>query len=100
MPLIESGYSSATASTADTDDKFIISVDGSVKTISTAELKKLMGLVEEVAVAATTYTLLNTDQSKTVRASHADAKTFTVPPTSGFLIGCPIVIRNASATDI
>jgi hypothetical protein len=99
MPVLEN-IASTTASTADTDDKFIISVDGSVKTISTSELKKLMSLSEEVEVAATTYTLLATDQTKVVRATHADAKTFTIPATSGFLIGCPIIIRNASATDI
>jgi hypothetical protein len=99
MPTIDS-YSGATASTVDTDDALIMSVDNVTFKVSIAELKKIINTIEEVAVAGTTYTLLATDQTKIVRATNASAKTFTVPPTSGFLIGASIIIRNASATDI
>jgi hypothetical protein len=99
MPTIDS-YSAATASTVDTDDALIMSVDNVTFKVSIAELKKIINTIEEVAVAGTTYTLLATDQTKIVRATNASAKTFTVPPTSGFLIGASIIIRNASATDI
>jgi hypothetical protein len=99
MPTIDS-YSGTTASSVDTDDALIMSVDNVTFKVSIAELKKIINTIEEVAVAGTTYTLLATDQTKIVRATNASAKTFTVPPTSGFLIGASIIIRNASATDI
>jgi hypothetical protein len=99
MPTIDS-YSGATASSVDTDDALIMSVDNVTFKVSIAELKKIINTIEEVAVSGTTYTLLATDQTKIVRATNASAKTFTVPPTSGFLIGASIIIRNASATDI
>jgi hypothetical protein len=99
MPTIDS-YSAATASTVDTDDALIMSVDNVTFKVSIAELKKIINTIEEVAVSTDTYTLLATDQTKIVRATNAGAKTFTVPPTSGFLIGASIIIRNASATDI
>jgi hypothetical protein len=99
MPTIDS-YSGTTASSVDTDDALIMSVDNVTFKVSIAELKKIINTIEEVAVAGTTHTLLATDQTKIVRATNASAKTFTVPPTSGFLIGASIIIRNASATDI
>jgi hypothetical protein len=99
MPTIDA-ITGTTASAVDTDDIFLLSQDGSVKKISTSELKKVLSVIEETAVATTTYTLLSTDQAKKVRASHASAKTFTVPATSGFVIGCPILIRNTAATTL
>lgn len=100
MPTIDNISTTATASTVDADDYWLISVDGTVSRISSTELRKVLNTTEEVAVTGATYTLLSTDQGKIVRATNVGAKTFTVPATSGLIIGLPIVVRNASAADI
>jgi sulfur transfer complex TusBCD TusB component (DsrH family) len=99
MPLLETGYSSATASTVDEDDKLVISQDGVTMSIVISELRKLNSVMTENAQSGTTYTLVAADQTKVVRLTNAGTKTITVPATSGFVIGVPVMVRNAGAGD-
>jgi hypothetical protein len=100
MGSIGTDYTTIDSTAADSDDKYLISVDGTTMVISPDELKIVLAKSVENEQTGTTYTIVAADQAKTVRATHADAKTFTIPATSGFLIGCPVIIRNASATDL
>jgi hypothetical protein len=99
MPQFET-YDAASASQGDGSDKVIISIDGVVRSISVEEMRKLSNTTEENPQTGTTYTLLTTDQNKVVRMTHASPKTVIIPSTSGFVLGVPIMVRNASAADI
>lgn len=93
-------YPIVTATQVDDSDLLINSEDLVTAKMTIAEAKKTVNTISEVEVSTTTYTLLATDQNKIVRAVHVDAKTFTVPPTAGFNLGEPIILRNAASTDI
>jgi hypothetical protein len=97
MPTIPS-YTATTADALDTDDLFIMDVDGATRKITVAELKKIVNRAE-VNTQTGSYTLVIGDEGKVVRMNVAGANNLTVPPNSSvaFAVGTQIVIRQAGA---
>jgi uncharacterized repeat protein (TIGR02059 family) len=97
MPTIPS-YTATTADALDTDDLFIMDVDGATRKITVAELKKIVNRAE-VNTQTGSYTLVLADEGKVVRMNVAGANNLTVPPNSSvaFAIGTQIVVRQAGA---
>lgn len=93
-------YPEATPEEIMAADLFILQVGDVTKKATSAAVKVVQAIMDEVTVPGTTYTLLTSDQGKEVTATNASAKTWTVPSTSGFIENCPIMITNNSATDI
>lgn len=99
MPTIDS-YTAATASTVDTDDMFVMSQDSLTRKLSMSELRKIANTFDEEEVSGTTYTVVAADQCKIKRFTNVAAKTVTVPSTTGFVLGVPVIIRNHGTADI
>jgi hypothetical protein len=99
MPELNT-YPAVAATGVDETDLLLWEIDGAIYKMTREEFRKLNSIIDEVAVSATTYTLLTSDQGKEVRATNASAKTFTVPAATAFLAGGAIVVSNRSATDI
>lgn len=58
------------------------------------ELAKRYAILEETTQTGTTYTVQASDQATVIKMSNSAPKTVTIPSSSGFLLRCPILVRN------